>query len=269
MQASEKKFEKSTFGSRLGSMLAVDFKRMRVSPFFYIMLGISFVVPILILVMTTLMDGSVTVDPNTGVETTMEGFKYIMQAISTPSGGNAMAMDMTGMCNMNLMYFALAVFVCVFIADDFRSGYAKNLFAVRAKKGEYIISKTISALACGVLMLLLFFIGAVIGGAIAGLPFSTDGITTANVVLCMLAKLLLVPVFAGIYVMTSVIAKQRTWLSMCLSLGVGMLLFMMIPALTPLNATATNVVLCLVLGIVIACGLGGVSRLILKKRDIL
>ncbi len=265
----EKKFEKSTFGSRLGSMLAVDFKRMLVSPFFRIMLGISLTVPILILVMTTAMDGSVSVNPQTGEETVTEGFKYVMQAIGTPSGGNAMAMDMTGMCNMNLMYFALAVFVCVFIADDFRSGYAKNLFAVRAKKGEYIISKTVSAFVAGVLMLLLFFIGAVIGGAIAGLPFSTDGITTANVVLCMLSKLMLVPVFAAIPVLTSVIAKQRTWLSMCLSLGVGMLLFMMIPMLTPLDATVMNVILCLAGGLVFAVGLGAVSRVILAKKDIL
>ncbi len=265
----EKKFEKSTFGSRLSSMLAVDFKRMSVSSFFYIMLGIALVVPILILVMTTMMDGSVTVDPNTGVETTMEGFKYVWQAISTPSGSGAMAMDMTGMCNMNLIYFALAVFVCVFVADDFRSGYAKNLFAIRAKKSDYVISKTITAVVAGVLMLLLFFVGAIIGGAIAGLPFSTEGITTANVALCMLSKLFLVPVFAGIYVMTSVIAKQKTWLSMVLSLGVGMLLFMMIPMLTPLDASIMNVILCLAGGLVFAIGLGSISRVILKKRDIL
>ncbi len=265
----EKRFEKSTFGGRLSSMLAVDFKRMLVSPFFRIMLGIAFVIPVLILVMTTAMDGSVTVDPNTGVETTMEGFKYVWQAISTPSGSGAMAMDLTGMCNMNLMYFALAVFVCVFVADDFRSGYAKNLFAVRAKKGDYIISKIVSGFVAGVLMILCFFIGSIIGGAIAGLPFGVEGVTTANVVLCMLAKVFLVLVFAGIYVLTSVITKQRTWLSMVLSLGVGMLLFMMIPMLTPLDATVMNVVLCLAGGLIFAIGLGFISRVVLNKKDIL
>lgn len=265
----EKKFEKSTFSGRLSSMLAVDFKRMFVSPFFRIMLGISLVMPILILVMTTTMGGSVTVDPNTGVETTMEGFKYVWQAISTPSGGGAMSMDLTGMCNMNLMYFALAIFVCVFIADDFRSGYAKNLFAIRVKKGEYIISKTLATFMAGVMMIFCFFIGSMIGGAIAGLPFSVDGITTGNIISCMLTKVFLVLVFVGIYVMTSVIAKQRTWLSMVLSFGIGMLLFMMIPALTPLNATAINVVVCLIGGLIFAVGLGVISCIILNKRDIL
>ncbi len=80
---------------------------------------------------------------------------------------------------------------------------------------------------------------------------------------------MLVPVFAAIPVLTSVIAKQKTWLSMCLSLGVGMLLFMMIPMLTPLDATVMNVILCLAGGLVFAVGLGAVSRVILAKKDIL
>lgn len=265
----EQTFERSTFGKRVRSMLAVDFKRMAVSPFCFIMLGISFVMPILILVMTTMMDGTVSVDPQTGVETTMEGFRYVWQAISSPSGGGAMSMDLTGMCNLNLMYFALAVFVCVFVADDFRSGYAKNLFAVRAKKGDYILSKTILAFAAGALMILCFLGGAMIGGAIAGLPFTVDGITASHIFLCILSKLLLIPVFAAIYVLTSVIAKQRTWLSMVLSLGVGMLLFMMIPMLTPLDATPLHPLLCLLGGVVFAGGLGAISRLILQKADIL
>ena len=53
---------KNTF-KQTKSMLAVDFRRMFVMPLFYIMLGISFVMPILILVMTTIMDGTVSVDP--------------------------------------------------------------------------------------------------------------------------------------------------------------------------------------------------------------
>ena len=53
----EKTFEKNHFSKRLKSMLSVDIKRLFISPFFYIMVGISLVVPVLILVMTTMMDG--------------------------------------------------------------------------------------------------------------------------------------------------------------------------------------------------------------------
>ena len=83
----EIKFEKNTFAARLSSMLKVDFRRMFTMRLVYIMLGICLVVPILILVMTTMMDGTVTVDPQTGVETTIEAFDNTWQAISSAAQG--------------------------------------------------------------------------------------------------------------------------------------------------------------------------------------
>ena len=131
----ENKFETYTFKDRLMSMLKVDFRRMFTIRFFYIMIGISLVAPILILVMTTMMDGTVNVDPTTGAETVIEGFDYVWQIIGTPSGASsAMSMDLVSMCNINMFYFAIAVLVCIFVSDDFRSGYAKNLFTTRSKK---------------------------------------------------------------------------------------------------------------------------------------
>ena len=50
---------KNTLKKRLTTMLAVDFRRMFTSPLYYIMVGISVVIPILILVMTSMMDGMV------------------------------------------------------------------------------------------------------------------------------------------------------------------------------------------------------------------
>ena len=82
------KFEKNTFKKRIKSMLGVDFRRMFTSPLFYIMVGASLVMPILILVMTSMMDGTVSVNPQTGEETIMEGFKNVWQIIGSVSGGN-------------------------------------------------------------------------------------------------------------------------------------------------------------------------------------
>lgn len=135
--------EKQTFGKKLKSMLKVDFRRMFTMPLVYIMTGVCLVMPILILVMTTMMSGT-TVDPTTGTETTIEAFTNVWQSIGSMSG-SAMSMDLTSMCNINLLYFLTAVFVCIFVADDFRSGYAKNLFTVRAKKVDYVVSKTLVA----------------------------------------------------------------------------------------------------------------------------
>ena len=166
------KFESQTFGKRLRSMLKVDFKRLFTTNLFYIMVGVSIVVPILVLVMTTMMDGSVTVNPQTGVETVIKGFENTWQSIGTISGENsAMAMDITSMCNINMLYFFVAVLVCIFVSADFRSGFSKTLFTSRSKKSEYIVSKTLVGLVAGTFMIIGWLLGAIVGGAISGLSF--------------------------------------------------------------------------------------------------
>ncbi|MBQ8278943.1 MAG: hypothetical protein IJZ23_03805 [Roseburia sp.] len=264
----EMKFESYSFGKRMKSMLSVDFRRMFTMPLLYIMTGTSLVIPILVMVMTTMFDGSTSVNPQTGVETTIQGFENTWQGIAGLSGA-PMSMDLTSMCNINLVYFMLSVLVCIFIAADFRSGYAKNLFAVRAKKSDYVISKTLVGFVGGVIMLLAYFIGTMLGGAIAGLPFDTGVAGVNGVVMCMLAKTFLLAVFVAIYVLLSVIVKEKLWASIVGSLMVGMLLFMMIPMLTPLDAGIANVVMCLIGGVLFCVGLGAISNVILKKKNIL
>ncbi|MGN0346796.1 MAG: ABC transporter permease [Lachnospiraceae bacterium] len=264
----ELKFEHNGFGKRLKSMLKVDFRRMFTMRLLYIMAGICLVMPILILVMTTMMDGSVTVDPQTGVETVVEGFDNTWQIIGTPASEGSAEMSMIGMCNINMLYFFVAVLVCIFVTDDFRSGYSKNLFTVRAKKNDYVISKSLVGFTGGILMFLCFFIGAMLGGAISGLPFEVGAAGVSGVIMCLLAKLLLVAVFVPIYLLISVAAKQKLWLSIVVSLCVGMLFFMMIPMLTPLNATAMNVLVCLIGGGLFNVGFGAVSNLVLKKTSL-
>lgn len=262
-------FEKISLGERLGSMLKVDFKRMFKSKLFYILLACSLVLPILMTVMMSMMDGSVSVDPKTGVETVMQGPENTWQNIGTLPGGEAMGgMDVFMMCNINMMFMAVAVFICLFISDDFRSGYAKNLFTVRAKKGDYVISKTLTGFVCGCIMLILYFVGSMLGGAIASLSFDLHGLTAGNLVMCMLAKVFLMLVFVSIFVLISVSAKQKAWLALCGSLGGGMLLFMMVSMITPLGSTTLNVVLCLAGGMLFGASLGAVSNTVLKKTSL-
>ena len=269
---------KNTFSKRFGSMLKVDFKRLFLSRAFYIIVAACLLAPILILVMTTMMDGSVTVDPNTGVETVMEGFDNVWQIIGTVSDSNAsanaggdmsaMSMDIVSMCNINMLYFAIAALVCIFVADDFRSGYAKNLFTVRAKKTDYVASKTLVLSFGAAMMVLAFFIGSIVGGAVSGLSFEMVGFGALNLVWCILSKIVLVSVFVPIYLIMSVVAKQKLWMSILLSMMVGMFLFMMIPMLTPLNATLGNVLICAVGGVLFAVGLGAISNVVLKKTSL-
>ncbi len=281
----EKKFERNGLVKRVTSMLKVDVRRLFTTYLYYIMVGVAFVVPILVLVMVTMMEGTVSVNPQTGVPSEpLEGFDNVWQIIGAVGGGmmvqsadasaNAggmagVSMGITDMCNINMMYFAMAVLVCVFVADDFRSGYAKNLFTVRAKKTDYVISKTVVGFIGGASMILAFFIGALIGGGVASLPFTMDGFNAGNLVACLLAKMLLALIFVAIFLLMSVIAKQKLWLSLILSFGVGMFLFMIVPIVSPLNATAVEVILCLVGGMLFAVGLGAISNRVLEKTSLI
>lgn len=262
------KFEKIGFCKRTGSMLKVDFRRMFKSKLFYILIACALILPILMTVMMSMMDGSVSTNPQTGEETVMQGPENAWQNIGTlpgePLGGDEIFM----MCNINMMFMAVAVFVCLFISNDFRSGYAKNLFTVRAKRGEYVISKTLSGFICGALMLIAYLLGAILGGVISGLSFDLHGLNAGNLVACMLAKIFLMLVFVSIFTLIGVAAKQKAWLSICGSLGGGMLLFMMFSMITPLGSTVLNVALCAAGGSLFAFGLGAISNVVLKKTSL-
>ena len=261
-------FEKNTLSRRLSSMLRVDFRRVFKSRLFYILIAIALLMPVLMTVMMSMMDGSVSTNPQTGEETVMQGPENTWQNIGTlpgePLGGDEIFM----MCNVNMMFMAVAVFVCLFISDDFRSGYAKNLFTTRPKKSEYVVSKTLAGFVCGSIMLIAYFVGAILGGAISKLSFDLCGLSVGNVVACLFAKMFLMPVFVSIFTLISVAAKSRAWLSICGSLGGGMLLFMTVSMITPLASTAVHVLLCAVGGAIFAFGLGAISNVILNKTSL-
>ena len=253
------------FLKKLKSMLKVDFKRTFTMPLIYIMAGVSLVMPILMLVMTTMMGGEAE------GEGAMEGFTNVWQAIGSVSGSadaGAMSMDITGMCNINLLYFLIAIFVCIFVSEDFRSGYAKNLFTVRSKKIDYCVSKTAVGMVGAVIMILAYFIGTMLGGAIAGLPFTTEGFGAGGVVACMFSKIFLVAIFVSIAVVLSVVGKQKLWISILGSIAAGALLFTMLPMISPLNSTAINAIMCFAGGAMFAVGLGAVSNVILNKTNL-
>lgn len=261
-------FKNNTFKERLKSMIKVDFRRMFTMPLFYIMLGISLVVPILILVMTSMMDGMVTTNPQTGVETTIKGFDNVWQIISTVSNA-PMSMDITSMCNINMLYFGLSVLVCLYVGEDFRSGYCKNLFTNRSNKNDYVISKTIVLFISGGIIIIGFFVGSMLGGVLTDLSFELNNVSYLNIIMCLIAKVLLVAIFVSLFLLFSIIGKQKIWMSILLSIGSGMLMFMMIPIITPLDATIIHVILCLVGSLLFAIGLGIISNVILKNKSIL
>lgn len=253
----EAMLEKNNFGKRIRSMLVVDFRRMFTTSFIYIMLGICMVIPVLILVMTDMNSGE-----GTGA------FYSAWQLIGALPGAAGGGMDMSAMMNINMLYFAIAIVVSVFVSADFRSGYAKNLFTVRAKKSDYVVSKILVCFVASALVLIAYFVGNILGSAIAGLSFEMTGFTFINLACCMLSKILMLPIFVALYLCMSVIGKQKTWLSMICSFVVCMFLFMMVPMISPLNSTFINVIMCLAGGLIFSIALGAASNIILKKTSL-
>lgn len=259
-------FEKTAFLKRLKTMLKVDFRRTFSTSLYYLMVGISFIMPILILVMTTAFSEP-TVDKITGTPTVTESFTNVWQTIGSVSGSSSMSMGLTTTCNINLIFFIASVLVCLFIGDDFKSGFVKNLFTVRAKKSDYVISKTIVGFIGGFSMLAAYFIGAMLGGAIANLSFDVEGTTVSGIIACLISKSFLMLIFVSIFTLASVIGKQQLWLSILVSLFASMLLFMMIDMIAPLNSNLLNVILSLAGGLCFAVGLGAISNAVLKKTS--
>lgn len=256
--------KKSGFFENLKRSLKVDGIRMLLTPSFYIVLGICFAVPILILVMTTMNAGEA------GGELTMQGFENVWQIIGSLPQANAAGggTDLSAICNINVAYVAVAVLTCLFISSDFSSGYAKNIFSIRATKLDYVLSKTLVCFASSALFLIAFFVGVLVGGEVSGLSFATDGFSPSTLTLCMLSKILLCLSFVSLFVLAGVIGKSKGWLSICLSLAFFMLLFSAIPALTPLTATPVNLIICLFVGVVVCVGLSLISKKVLEKTSL-
>ena len=237
-----------------GKMLAVDARRMMTQKLFYILIAGSFVLPVLIIVMTTMAGGG-------------EMFTSTWQSIGSADGG--MSMDLTSMCNINMIYFLAAIFACLFTADDFKSGACKNIFAVRAEKTDYVFSKIRVSFVTGSLMLIAYFAGSMLAGRIVGLSFAMEGFGVWNLLMCMISKILLMAIFAAIYVLMSVIAKRRSWMSLLLSFTVGMFMFMVIPMMTPLTAGPMNVIMCLAGAVIFTAALAKAAGIWLSRTDIL
>lgn len=117
-------------------------------------------------------------------------------------------------------------------------------------------------------MFVMYFIGAIIGGAIAGLSFDTAGFGAGGIVACMFSKIFMTAIFVSIALLLGVVAKQKLWLSIIASFAAGMLLFTMIPMIAPLNANLLNVIICLAGGAIFAVGLGAISNVILNKTNL-
>ncbi len=247
---------------QLHTMLRTDARRMFRQPLLYILMAVSFIIPVLVLTMVTGF-----ADPSEAGMVFTNVWQMI-GSLPSPGTGSSMSMDMTAMMNINMLYFMAAVLVCIFAAEDFRSGYAKNLFTVRVKKSGYVFSKLIVCSIASAILFLAFLTGSLMGGKIAGLSFAMNGFTAFNLLMSMLSKLFIIPMFVSVFMITASIARKRLWLSLCLSFTIGMLFFMIVPMMTGLTASVLSTLMCLAGGVLFSLWFGVISNGILSKVDL-
>ena len=267
--ADRETFENPKFGERVKSMLKLDFYRLFNTPLFYIMLLIAAIIPAMVLSMSS-MDMSAPQANSAQVANTpqmeMPEYDNAWQMIES-TGGSAVAdnpLDFAGFANINMLFIFAGLLMAIFIAHDYSSGFVKNIFTVHSKKVDYVISKTAIGLFGGAGMIITYVFGTVIAGLLTGKAFDVN---VSGLIFCLISKALLMGVFCSLFVSVAVFFKNKLWLTIIFTFLFGMMLY---PAASfaTLESTAVTPLIALLIGVVGMVGIGAVSNIFLKKRDL-
>ena len=268
---SNETFESPTFGSRVKSMLKLDFYRLFHTPAFYIFLLIAAMIPAMI-IGTSGMEAPAT--PGTSVNnaiqaasaTTSIDITNVWQLVES-TGGSAAAdnpMDFGGYANINMLFIFAGLLMAIFVAHDYSSGFVKNIFTVHSKKLDYIISKTAVGIFSGAGMIITYVCGTALAGLLTGKAFDVN---VSGLILCLISKALLMGIFCSLFLGIAVFFRNKLWMTIVFTFLFGMMFYPAASGAT-LNSTAITMLLTLITGIVGAVAFGAVSNFFLKKRDL-
>ncbi|MGL5512431.1 MAG: ABC transporter permease [Sporomusa sp.] len=243
-------FESPTLGSRVKSMLKLDFYRLFHTPAFYIMLLIAAIIPAMILG-TSGMDSS-------GVNV----WQLVESTGGSAAGDNPL--NLGGYANINMVFIFAGLLMAIFIAHDYSSGFVKNIFTVHSKKIDYVISKSVVGIFGGAGMIITYVLGAVIAGLLTGKAFDVN---VSGLILCLISKMFLMGIFCALFLGIAVFFRSKLWLTIVFTFLLGMMLY---PAasIATLGSTVLTLLVSLIAGAIGAIAIGAVSSLILKKRDL-
>jgi len=210
----EIKFESPTFGRRIKGMLGVDFYRLFHTPLFYIFLAIAAIIPAMVSAMTMMPDQN---------GNTMEPLYSNVWQIIAATKSLYVIEGIADYANMNMVFIFGGIMVSIFIGNDYRSGYVKQLFTTHAKKQDYMISKSLVcafAMAC---MCVTYLIGGTVGGLLAG--YETD-VNVGSLIIAILGKIIMSLGWASLYTFLNVIFRRYFGISVASSFffGTGILI---------------------------------------------
>lgn len=207
-------FESPSFSRRIGGMLGVDFYRLFHTPLFYIFLCIAAIIPAMILGTSSMPD------PNTGTVNPIYTNTWQLVAASTPL---YMVSDMGEYANMNMVFIFGGIMVSIFIGNDYRSGYVKQLFTTHAKKRDYMMSKTLCCAFAMVCMCVTYLIGTVAGGLFSGASMEVN---VSSLIIAIIGKMIMSLGWASLYTFLNIIFRKFFGISIVSSFffGTGILI---------------------------------------------
>ena len=213
--AHELKFESPSFGKRLKGMLGVDFYRLFHTPMYYIFLAIAALIPALIL------GTSGMTNPQTG-EVGVMLYTNVWNAVAADTPLYVVS-QIGEYANMNMVFIFGGIMVSIFIGNDYRSGYVKQLFTTHALKQDYMMSKTLVSAFSMACMCVTYLIGSVAAGALVGLDFSVN---VGSLVCAVIDKLIMSLGWASLYTFLNVIFRKYFGVSIASSFffGTGILI---------------------------------------------
>ena len=266
----DESFTTPPFGSRVKSMLKLDFYRLFHTPVFYILLLFAALIPALVLSMagaappaTGANVGAAVAAAPTAPAMEIDNAWQIVESL----GGSAVAenpLDFAGFANINMLFIFAGLLMAIFVAHDYSSGFAKNIFTVHSKKVDYVISKTAVGVFGGGGMIITYVIGTVLAGLLTGKAFDVN---VSGLVMCLLSKLFLMGIFCSLFLGIAVFFRNKLWMTIVFTFLFGMMLYPAASVAT-LSSTVVTMLITLVAGVIGAVAIGSASSLILKKRDL-
>jgi hypothetical protein len=236
-------------------MLKMDFYRLFHTPALYIMLLIAAIIPAMVL--STSGSGNAQ---SPSVE--MTNAWQIVEIL--PGGVSGSVSDFGSFANINMVFIFAGLLLSIFVSHDYSSGFVKNIFTVHSRKMDYVISKSLIGIFGGAGMIITYVVGAVVVGIFMGKSFEVN---IAGLVMCLLSKMFLMAIFVSLFLAISVFFKSKLWMTIVFTFLFGMMLYPAASVAT-LGTTAAVMIGSLVAGIAGAVGIGAISSLFLKKRDL-
>ncbi|MBQ8507102.1 MAG: hypothetical protein IJ466_06710 [Clostridia bacterium] len=228
----ELKFESPSFARRLKGMLGVDFYRLFHTPMYYIFLAIAAIIPAMILG-TTGME-----NPQTGMAAAPL-YTNVWHIIAADSPLYVVS-SIAEYANMNMVFIFGGIMVSIFIGNDYRSGYVKQLFTTHAKKQDYMMSKALAGAFSMACMCVTYLLGAVFAGLLTGMSFEVNA---GSLILAILGKMVMSLGWASLYTFLNIIFRRYFGISIASSFFFGTGILIIGAAAILGNSSALNIFL--------------------------